>query len=111
MCKKVGQCLHKSVPPAARMNAKLLQAALKNAIRFGGLGRLAVPLEGSDTLPVVQVVGLPQLHQPVISRGCQNGAGDVPADSPDRRAVVVKLAGLADLETTFVFFVLIRLPG
>ena len=62
------------------------------------LSHLTVRPESGDTGPVVQIVCLPELDTAVVPRAGQDGAGDVPADSPHTGAVLVKLPGLLDVK-------------
>ena len=59
---------------------------------------LAVSPQSRDTLPVVHVVRLPELDTAVVPGGGKDGSSDVPANAPDTRSVLIKLASLPDVK-------------
>ena len=76
----------------------MMMINIKSPALLSSPSHLTVRPESGDTGPVIKIVCFPELDTPIVSRAGQDGAGNVPADSPYTGAVLLKLPGLLDIK-------------
>ena len=86
------------VPVTAGSPTSAMMTIITKSPAVSPPSHLTVRPQSGDTGPVIKIVCFPELDTAIVPRAGQDSSGDVPADSPDTGAVLVKLPGLLDVK-------------